>query len=96
MHTSFGKKVARIEVKNQEVIFEDVGLKYDKPVIATGAKAMAPQIGGTNKTGVFILETLEDVYKIFVYHKREVVVIGSGFIDVEAGWIKKALHRGEI
>lgn len=85
IHTIFGKKVDRIDVKNQKVIFEADGLKYDKLVIATGAKAMVPQIGGINKTGVFTLKTLEDVDKIFAYHKRKIVIIGSGFIGVEAG-----------
>jgi len=85
VHTIFGKKVGKIEVKNQKVTFEDGGLKYDKLVIATGAEAMVPKIAGINKTGVFTLKTLEDVDKILAYHKRKVVIIGSGFIGVEAG-----------
>jgi len=85
IHTIFGKKVGRIEVKNQKVILEDGGLKYDKLVIATGAEAMVPKIAEINKTGVFTLKALEDVDKTLAYHKRKVVIIGFGFIGVEAG-----------
>ena len=85
IHTIFGKKVSRIEGKNQKVIFEDGDLHYDKLVIATGAEAVVPKIAGVNKTGVFAFKTLEDADKILAYSKGKVVIIGSGFIGVEAG-----------
>jgi len=85
IHTIFGEKVRRIDVKNQKVILGDGDLRYDKLVIATGAEAIIPKIVGVNKKGVFTLKTLGDVDKILAYHKRKVVIIGSGFIGVEAG-----------
>lgn len=85
IHTIFGKKVERIDVGNQEVIFESEGLRYDKLVIATGAESIVPRIAGVDKAGIFTLKTLADVDKILAYHKRTVVIIGSGFIGVEAG-----------
>ena len=85
IHTIFGKKVERIDVQNQEVIFEGGGLRYDKLVIATGAESIAPKIAGVDKAGVFTFKTLADVDKILAYQKRRVVIIGSGFIGVEAG-----------
>jgi NADH oxidase (H2O2-forming) len=85
IHTIFGSKVSGIDVTNQQVIFKDGNLNYDKLVIATGADAMVPKISGIDRTGVFTLKTLEDVDKILAYPKRKIVIIGSGFIGVEAG-----------
>jgi NADH oxidase (H2O2-forming) len=85
IHTIFGRKVSRIDVKNQQVIFKDGNLNYDKLVIATGAEAMVPKIIGVGMTGVFTLKTLEDADKILAYPKKKIVIIGSGFIGVEAG-----------
>jgi len=85
IRTIFGKKVERIDAENQEVIFEDGGLQYDKLIIATGAESIVPRIAGVDKAGVFTFKTLADVDKILSYHKKTVVIIGSGFIGVEVG-----------
>ena len=81
----FGKKVERIDVKNQEVIFEGGSLRYDKLIIATGAESIVPRIAGVDKAGVFTFKTLADVDKILAHHKKTVAIIGSGFIGVEVG-----------
>ncbi|MGB6866572.1 MAG: FAD-dependent oxidoreductase [Candidatus Aminicenantaceae bacterium] len=81
--TIFGKRVERIHVKNQEVVFEGESLHYDKLIIAAGAEAIIPGIAGVDKTGVFTFKTLADVDKILAYDKRTVAIIGSGFIGVE-------------
>jgi NADH oxidase (H2O2-forming) len=85
IRTIFGKKVERIHVENQEVVFEGEGLHYDKLIIATGAEAIIPKIAGVDKAGVFTFKTLADVDKILAYDKRTVAIIGSGFIGVEVG-----------
>jgi len=85
IHTIFNKKVERIDVKNQEVIFEGGSLRFDKLIIATGAESIVPRIAGVDKAGVFTFKTLADVDKILAYHKKTVVIIGSGFIGVEVG-----------
>ena len=85
IRTILGKKVERIHVENQEVVFEGEGLHYDKLIIATGAEAIVPGIAGVDKAGVFTFKTLADVDKILAYDKRTVAIIGSGFIGVEVG-----------
>jgi NADH oxidase (H2O2-forming) len=85
IRTLFGKKVERIRVKNQEVVFESEGLHYDKLIVATGAEAIIPGIAGVDKAGVFAFKTLTDVDKILAHNKRTVVIIGSGVIGVEVG-----------
>jgi NADH oxidase (H2O2-forming) len=85
IRTILGKKVERIHVKNQEVVFEGEGMHYDKLIIATGAEAIIPGIAGVDKAGVFTFKTLADVDKIQAYDKRTVVIIGSGVIGVEVG-----------
>lgn len=83
IRTIFGKKVERIHVENQEVVFDGEVLFYDKLIIATGAEAIIPGIEGVEKAGVFTFKTLADVDKILAYEKRTVAIIGSGFIGVE-------------
>jgi NADH oxidase (H2O2-forming) len=85
IRTILGKKVERIHVKNQEVVFEGEDMFYDKLIIATGSEAIIPGIAGVDKAGVFTFKTLEDVDKILAYDKRTVVIIGSGVIGVEVG-----------
>jgi len=80
-----GKQVERIDVKNQQVIFEGGSLRYDKLIIATGAESIVPRIAGVDKAGVFTFKTLADVDKILAHHKKTVAIIGSGFIGVEVG-----------
>jgi len=79
-----GKKVLKIDVKNQKVLLEDEELKYDSLIIASGSKPIIPKIEGIDKLGVFCLKTIEDVDRILAYGGKRVAVIGSGPIGVEA------------
>ena len=61
--------------------------KYDKLVIATGARAVVPPIEGTDKEHVFTLRTINDMNKIKSYidlnNPRSVIIVGTGFIGLE-------------
>lgn len=75
-----------VTVKNIEsdVIFDE---KYDKLILATGAKPSKPNMPGIDLPNVFTLRNVEDTLKI-KKHIREngvksVSIIGGGFIGVE-------------
>lgn len=79
-----GRKVSKIDTKNQEVLIEGAELKYDSLIIASGSKPIVPKIDGINKAGVFCLKTIEDADKILAYGGKRAVVVGSGPIGVES------------
>lgn len=68
-------------------------LPFDFLVMATGTKAMMPDIPGIDSPGVFVLKNLEDALQIKSYMRknncRKAIIIGAGFIAME---ISEALH----
>jgi NADPH-dependent 2,4-dienoyl-CoA reductase/sulfur reductase-like enzyme len=82
-------------------------LHFDILTIATGTKALIPDIPGVDNPGVFTLKNLEDAIKIKTYlHEnkcRKAVIIGAGFIAMEmsealcaAGVKTVIIHRGSL
>jgi len=61
--------------------------KYDKLLLAPGAKAILPQVQGIDGERLFTLRTVEDTLRIKSYIKahrpRSVILAGGGFIGVE-------------
>ncbi|HEX4170051.1 MAG TPA: FAD-dependent oxidoreductase [Bryobacteraceae bacterium] len=84
-----GFVLARHEEKTKAV-------PYDQLIIGTGAVPVRPPIDGLNESGVFLLHTMEDSFRIHDYLTREspksALIIGAGYIGVE---LADALtHRG--
>lgn len=79
-------ELKEVEVKNLETgkIFKD---KYDKLILATGAKAFVPPVKGFEKEHVFTLRNVQNARAIrdFVVEKKpkKAVIAGSGFIGFE-------------
>jgi NADPH-dependent 2,4-dienoyl-CoA reductase/sulfur reductase-like enzyme len=72
---------------------QPVDVHYERLLIASGARAVLPPVPGLADTpGVFNLKTLDDADAIIqrLHSVRHAVVIGSGFIGLEAA---QALHR---
>ena len=69
-------------------------MSYDKCIIAVGASAIVPDVPGHELEGVFTMRTPEDAYAIRDYidtqHVRRAVVVGGGFIGLEAAENLKA------
>ncbi len=86
--TLFGHEAMRIDPDINEVILADGGrIAYDRVLIAIGSSAFFPPIPGLDKAGgVFALKTLTDAEGILerIDKVRNAVVIGSGFIGLEA------------
>jgi NADPH-dependent 2,4-dienoyl-CoA reductase/sulfur reductase-like enzyme len=91
-------QVVDISKKEKMVKLQDGrNLPYDILTLATGTKALIPDIPGVDKPGVFTLKNLEDAIKIKTYLRenkcRKVVIIGAGFIAME---MSEALHAAGI
>lgn len=61
---------------------------YDRLVLATGSVPFVPPIPGTDKPGVFVYRTIEDLERIAAWAARpetsRVAVIGGGLLGLEA------------
>jgi NADPH-dependent 2,4-dienoyl-CoA reductase/sulfur reductase-like enzyme len=84
-----GAKVVSISHPRREVTLESGGrVRYDRLVIATGARCDTSGMAGANQPHVFTLHTIEDAERMrgFLSDKRPKrgVVIGGGYIGVEA------------
>lgn len=77
----------RVSVRNIDT-GEEFEQEYEKLVIATGARAVIPPIDGVDKEGVLPLKELGDSKRLLeyidTYKPKSVVVVGGGYIGVEA------------
>jgi NADPH-dependent 2,4-dienoyl-CoA reductase/sulfur reductase-like enzyme len=101
-------EVANISYEGKTVELKD-GKKvpFDILVMATGTKALVPDLPGIERPGIFTLKNLEDAIKIKSYLRekncRRAIIIGAGFIAMEmseslqnAGIKTTILHRGTL
>lgn len=88
-------EVTSINTDDKSVILaENDSVSYDKLLIATGSHAVAPPIDGIKQDGVYHMWTkkdLDDLVPLFET-KKSVVVLGSGFVALQAAW--SARYRG--
>ena len=79
--------VAQID-RGSKTILSHKGLSvaYDVLILATGSAAFVPPIPGTEKDGVFIYRTIEDLELMTAYAKKakKGAVIGGGLLGLEA------------
>ncbi|WPC39982.1 FAD-dependent oxidoreductase [Clostridium sp. JS66] len=77
-------KVLTIKNLDTNDVFNE---KYDKLVIASGARPIAPNIPGVEKSNVFYLRNVKQADKIKEYitknKPKSVVIVGTGFIGLE-------------
>jgi len=88
-------RVVKVDPKSQQVILESGRmLEYDRLLIATGSSPVIPPIPGLNGKGIYHMWTLDDAEALAPYYEKggKVVVIGAGFISLQAAWA--ALYRG--
>ncbi|WP_053983643.1 NAD(P)/FAD-dependent oxidoreductase [Niameybacter massiliensis] len=81
--------VTQIDAHNKNVILEGGNeVAYDKLLIATGSSAMSPPIPGINQEGIYHMWTKTDAEQLEPYYKagNRVLVIGSGFVSLQAAW----------
>lgn len=90
-----GHRAAEIDRENR-CIRSDKGVEvpYDHVVLATGSYPFVPPVPGTDKLGVFVYRTIEDLERIIDYGQRSArcAVIGGGLLGLEAA--KAAVDLG--
>jgi nitrite reductase (NADH) large subunit len=83
-------KVSSIDALRQEIILSDgTREKYDKLLLANGARNTLPPINGINSPGVYTIRDLEDVRKIKndIDNKQIILNIGAGSQGLEIAWV---------
>lgn len=78
------ESVLGVDIAEKRVLLEGRDISYDELVLATGSKPIVPPIEGVDKEGVFTFKSLADADKIAGSSGETAVVIGAGFIGVEA------------
>ncbi|MGG9961217.1 nitrite reductase large subunit NirB [Ferruginibacter sp. SUN106] len=82
-----GDPIAQIN-RTEKTVDSHKGLTvpYDVLVLATGSSAFVPPIPGTEKNGVFIYRTIEDLEMMTAWAKKakKGAVIGGGLLGLEA------------
>ena len=82
-----GELIVKIDRENKKVIsYKGHEESYDKLVLATGSSAFVPPIKGSEKQGVFVYRTIEDLDAIIEYSKqsKKAAVLGGGLLGLEA------------
>lgn len=106
LHAGEHKTVARIDRKNRKVYAQDGTVAgYDRLLIATGSKAVIPQIPGNDLDGVISFRDIVDVNKMLAYSRshKKAVVLGGGLLGLEAanglvlrGMDVTVIHNNEV
>jgi NADPH-dependent 2,4-dienoyl-CoA reductase/sulfur reductase-like enzyme len=86
-------EVMAIYPSRRVVLVRDIELgremefRYDKLIIATGARAVVPRVAGVELKGIFVLRTVEDgiAIKDFIESNspRRALIVGAGYIGME-------------
>lgn len=68
-------------------------LDYDTLLIASGSKALNPPVPGINRSGIYHMWTRKDLdaLKTECASKKSVLIIGSGFVSLQAAWSARSL-----
>ena len=83
-----GAPATAIDPGAKTVAIGGVALGYDKLLLATGSKPVAPPIPGLGLPGVQSFRDIADVEAMIAASKthRRAVVIGGGLLGLEAAW----------
>ena len=87
LHAGESKAVISIERGLQKVIAKDgTTADYDRLLIATGSKAVVPDVTGCDLDGVISFRDIVDVNKMLAYSRshKKAVVLGGGLLGLEA------------
>jgi NAD(P)H-nitrite reductase large subunit len=95
--TEFGAKVRHVDLDPRTLTLEDGRtIGFDRLLIATGSRPLLPPIEGLAGANVYHLWTLRDTEQLDSLFRsgRRVLVIGSGFIALQAAWAaqQRGLH----
>jgi nitrite reductase (NADH) large subunit len=81
-----GAQVTKLgPVEHRLTLADGSTIRYDRLLLATGARPFVPSFAGVDKEGVFTLRTLDDAraMKAYASDVRSAVVIGCGLLGLE-------------
>jgi nitrite reductase (NADH) large subunit len=84
-----GRPVTAIDTQSRTVLVDGVGpLAYDKLLIGTGSRPLAPPVPGLELEGVRSFRDIADADAMIAAARqhRRAVVIGGGLLGLEAAW----------
>jgi nitrite reductase (NADH) large subunit len=89
----------RIDLRSRHVLLgTGEALPYDRLILAMGASAVVPDIGGLDRLGSFVLRDAGDAMQIRAYAQRRgcrrAVVLGGGLLGLEAAYSLHLLGMG--
>lgn len=87
LHAGDEKAVVRIDRGRKKVYAQDGTMAaYDRLLIATGSKAVIPDVVGNDLDGVISFRDIFDVNKMLAYSRshKKAVVLGGGLLGLEA------------
>lgn len=86
LERKYGKVRTLNSQKRQVTLADGQQIDYDACLVATGGKALRPDISGADLPGVFTLRSLEDAAQLLDAAEpgQPVVIVGDGFIGLEA------------
>jgi NADPH-dependent 2,4-dienoyl-CoA reductase/sulfur reductase-like enzyme len=93
------RRASRIDPSAKTVDVDEVGgkrevLRYDRLIIATGAKPIRPPIAGLDLPGVHVLHSMEDSFQVRerAEGSKQAIIVGAGYIGLEMA--DALTHRG--
>lgn len=86
LERKYGKVRTLNSQKRQVTLADGQQIDYDACLLATGGKALRPDISGADLPGVFTLRSLEDAAQLLDAAEpgQPVIIVGDGFIGLEA------------
>ena len=89
VRTLFGSAVTRVDDRGHTITLEGGSvLPYDQLLVASGARPVLPRVKDLEGLGIHTLWTLADADRLEpeLRPRRRVVMIGSGFVSLQAAW----------
>ena len=87
-------QISQIDTGNKKLIINSTEfIKYDKLVIAIGAKVKQPNIPGTSLEGCYTIKSMEDMLEVSNYipknRVKHATIVGGGWLGIEIATILK-------
>jgi NADPH-dependent 2,4-dienoyl-CoA reductase/sulfur reductase-like enzyme len=93
------RRATRIDASSKTVDVEEAGgthelLRYDRLIVATGARPIRPTISGLELPGVHVLHSMEDSFQVRerAEGSKQAIIVGGGYIGLEMA--DALTHRG--
>lgn len=89
--TILGKTLKSVDFNKKILLLEDDNIKYDKLLIATGAKANVPKLKGFDGE-IYSFTNIDEALKLkeSLFNKDKIAVLGGGLIGVK---LSEYLHK---